>query len=110
MQSRLGYEAQVAADGVEAIEMYTKAMDSGQPFDALILDLTIKGGMGGKKVMAKLLEIDPNVKALISSGSSNDPVMAAYKKYGFSGVVAKPYSMEQLKNVLHEMITGNYES
>ena len=108
MLSRLGYEAQVAADGVEAIEMYTKAMDSGQPFDALILDLTIKGGMGGKKVMAKLLEIDPNVKALISSGYSNDPVMAEYKKYGFSGVVAKPYSMEQLKNVLHEMITGNY--
>ncbi len=63
--------------------IYKKAHDEGQPFDLLILDLTIPGGLGGKEVMKRLLQIDPDVKAVVSSGYANDPVMSSYKDYGF---------------------------
>ncbi len=102
--SRLGYAPEVAKDGVEAIELYKKARDSGKPFDAVILDLTIKGGMGGKETIKALLEIDPQVKAIISSGYSNDPVITNFKEYGFVGVLPKPYIMKDLKDELSKVI------
>jgi DNA-binding NarL/FixJ family response regulator len=68
------------------------------------MDLTIRGGMGGKEAIKKLLEIDPNVKALVSSGYSTDPVMSDYKKYGFCGVVTKPFNIKELSETLHEII------
>ncbi len=68
------------------------------------MDLTIPGGMGGKEAIQKLLEIDPNVRAIVSSGYSDDPVMAEYRKHGFCGVVAKPYDAETLSEVLHSVI------
>ena len=79
----LGYEVKFAEDGAEAIEFFTRGTDAGDPFAAVILDLTVPGGMGGKETMEKLLRIDPQVKAIVSSGYSDDPVMANFKEYGF---------------------------
>jgi PAS domain S-box-containing protein len=102
---RLGYEVEFAADGGEAVEIFTQAHGSGQVFAAVILDLTVPGGMGGKETLEKLLQIDPQVKALVSSGYSDDPIMADFQKYGFSGVIAKPYKISELGKILHQVIT-----
>ena len=102
--ARLGYAAEFARDGGEAIEMFLQAQGSGQAFAAVILDLTVPGGMGGKETMARLLEIDPRVKAVVSSGYSDDPIMAEFAKYGFSDVIAKPYRISELGKVLHNVI------
>ena len=104
MLARLGYEAEFARDGGEAIEMFVQAHGSGQAFAAVILDLTVPGGMGGKETMARLLEIDPQVKAIVSSGYSDDPIMADFQKYGFSGVIAKPYRISELGKILNQVI------
>lgn len=105
MLERLGYEVDLAVDGNEAIEMYIKAKESGRSFDAVIMDLTIPGGMGGKETITKLIEIDPDVRAIVSSGYSSDSVMANYKNYGFAGVLAKPYRRKDLMDVLREVIS-----
>jgi len=102
--NRLGYDPSFSADGTQAIDMYKKAMDSQNPFDAVILDLTVRGGMGGKEAIKKLIEIDPKVKAIVSSGYSNNPVMTKYKDYGFSGVIAKPYNINELSKKLNEVL------
>ena len=102
--NRLGYDASFSKDGAQAIEMYKKAMELQNPFDAVILDLTIRGGMGGKEAIKCLTEIDPNIKAIVSSGYSDSPVVTDYKKYGFSGVVAKPYSINELSEKLNEVL------
>jgi len=104
MLTRAGYEVILTEDGAEAIERYTEAKESGQPIDAVILDLTVPGGMGGEEVMKKLLQIDPEVKGIVSSGYANDPVMAKYKKHGFKGVVAKPYKISELRKTLHSIL------
>lgn len=101
----IGHEVELAKDGAEAICMYKMSNVSGHRFDAVIMDLTIPGGMGGRETMARLLEIDPGVKAIVSSGYSNDPVMADFRKYGFSGVLAKPYQSKQLCEALREIMT-----
>ena len=100
---RLGYGPESAQDGAEAIELYKSAMDCGRPFDAVILDLTVKAGMGGKKTVEKLLEIDPQVRAIVSSGYLNDPVMHDFRKYGFTGALTKPYTTEDLSNALNKV-------
>ncbi len=97
MLSHLGMQAEFATNGEEAIRLYAQAIESGRPYDLVIMDLTIPGKMGGKEAIALLKEINPEVKAIVSSGYSNDPVMAQYSRYGFSGVIAKPYRMEDLK-------------
>jgi len=105
MLKHIGYdEVEFAKDGAEAIKLYKKARKSGNPFDAVIMDLTIPGGLGGKQTIKKLLEIDPEVKAIVSSGYTDDPIMSKFKKYGFSGVVSKPYTIEELGKVLHDLI------
>lgn len=106
MLSQIGYEVRCARDGSEAIDLYEEAKQSNKPFSAIIMDLTVPGGMGGKEAIKKLLEIDPEAKALVSSGYSNDPVMSEYKKYGFMGVVNKPYKMEELSRSVYEVING----
>lgn len=102
----MGYEVVLANNGDKAIELYKSAGESGKPFDVVVLDLTIVGGMGGKDTIKKLLEIDPEVKAIISSGYSNDPMMSEYKRYGFSDVVAKPYEVEDLHQSINRIIKG----
>jgi PAS domain S-box-containing protein len=104
MLSKMGYDATSATDGTQAINIYRKAYDTGTTFDLVILDLTVPGGMGGAKTMQALLEIDPNVNAVVSSGYSNDPIMAKYKDYGFCGVVPKPYTKNQLSEVLNKIL------
>jgi PAS domain S-box-containing protein len=105
MLPRMGYTVEVARDGNEALELYRHAMDSGDPFDAAILDLTVPGAMGGKETVDRLRQMDARVKAIVSSGYSNDPIMSDYQKYGFSGVVTKPYNMRSLGNALAELLT-----
>ncbi|MBN2412046.1 PAS domain S-box protein [candidate division KSB1 bacterium] len=100
-----GYDVELAKDGAEAVEIYKKAKDMDDPFRLVIMDLTIQGGMGGKETIAKLKKVDPNVKAVVSSGYSNDPIMANYKDYGFNGVIAKPYKMVELSQVLHNILS-----
>jgi PAS domain S-box-containing protein len=106
MLTRLGYEAMFARDGMEAIEAYWKAHTAGVPFDIVIMDLTIPGGMGGKEAIQRLREVDPQVKAIVSSGYSNDPVMANFAHYGFVDVMAKPYKIQDLSQVLHRVLKG----
>jgi len=106
IMTHCGYEAETARDGAETIALYKQAKDAGRPFEAVIMDLTIPGGMGGKDTIAKLIDIDPQVKAIVSSGYAHDPVMANYKQYGFRGVVAKPYKITELSEVLETVILG----
>jgi len=103
MLERMGYSVETVKDGVEAIETYQKQKDSDTPFDAVILDLTIKGGMGGEQTIRELLKIDPDVKAIVSSGYFNDPVMSDFEKYGFMGALSKPYEKKALKEVLERL-------
>ena len=100
----LGYEIVLSANGDEAISLYQEAMRSGQPFAAIILDLTIPGGMGGKEAIQKIIKIDPQVRAIVASGYSADPVMAEYGRHGFKDVLKKPYSLEEVSNALQRVI------
>lgn len=100
----LGYNVSVAKNGEEAVAMYRERMGSDAPFDAVIMDLTIPGGMGGKEAIQKLQEIDPAVRGIVSSGYSNDPVMAEYEKYGFAGMVHKPFEVDELIGTLSRVI------
>ncbi|MBA3035605.1 MAG: response regulator, partial [Desulfobacterium sp.] len=104
MLEMLGYEAEIAKDGAEAIALYKKAWESGKPYDAVILDLTVPGSMGGKDVVKILLEIDPEVKAVVSSGYSDDPVMSNFREYGFKGMMPKPFDVNALGKVLNDVI------
>ena len=100
----VGYEIELAIDGATAVEHYKGALSKGNPFDVVLLDLTVPGGMGGKETVQKLIEIDPKVKAIVSSGYSNDPIMANYKEYGIAGVIAKPYRIMELCKTLKEVV------
>ena len=102
--ARLGYEVEFTGNGEEAIELYKKAKTLDRDFDVVILDLTIPGGMGGEEAIQKLLEIDPQVKGIVSSAYSKHPIMSEYKKYGFVGVIAKPYKIEKLSDLLHNVL------
>jgi CheY-like chemotaxis protein len=105
MLKHIGYEdVEFAADGAEAVRRYKEAMESGRPFNVVILDLTVPGGMGGRETIKQLLEVDPGVRAIVSSGYAEESVMAEYKEYGFCGMVAKPYSVEQLGKAVHDLI------
>jgi len=99
----LGYSVSTSTDGAEAVKLYQEAQNSGQPYDAVIMDLTIPGGMGGREAIEQLMKIDPHVKAVVSSGYSNDPVMSNFREYGFQGVIAKPYKIIELSEVLHKI-------
>lgn len=104
MLEHLRHEVELAADGAEAIKLYKKARKSERPFDIVILDLTIPGGMGGEETVKKLIEIDPDVKAIVSSGYSNDPVLTDYQDYGFSAVMSKPYRIKEWRKVLRSVL------
>lgn len=103
---QLGFAVECTADGKEAIGRYKEAMAAGEPFAAVIMDLTIPGGMGGKEAIQEILKVDANVKAFVSSGYSQDPVMAEYQRYGFIGVIAKPYSLDEMRQELARVLTA----
>ena len=96
----LGYEVELASDGRQAIDMYVKAREAQKPFNALIMDLTIHGGMGGKEAIKDLLKVDPDVRAIVSSGYSTDPAVTNFQEFGFKAVIAKPFKIEELKEIL----------
>ena len=100
----LGYDVVCVQAGDEAIRQYTEALHQGRPFDAVILDLTIKGGIGGKETIEQLRLINPDVKAIVSSGYSADPVMANYRAFGFSGVIQKPFDFPEIGNILDSIL------
>jgi CheY-like chemotaxis protein len=100
----MGFEVSAVADGAEVLARYREARAAGRPFDVVVMDLTVPGGMGGREAMEKLRALDPQVKAVVSSGYSSDPVMASHRAHGFAGMVAKPYRITDLANVLQELI------
>ncbi|MFA5858481.1 MAG: PAS domain S-box protein [Elusimicrobiota bacterium] len=103
--STLGYTAVTVKDGAAAVKAYKVAMKNKHKFDLVILDLTVIGGMSGKDAVKLLLEFDPGAKVVLSSGYSNDVVVQNYKKYGFSGVMTKPYTIEDLEEVIRKVMT-----
>ncbi len=109
MLSHVGYRVSLAKNGEEALDAYKREMSAGEPFDAVILDLTVRGGMGGEETIMRLREIDPGVKAIVSSGYSRDPVMLDFAKYGFSGALPKPYKIRDLFDVLQYVLTEDKE-
>ncbi len=102
--SHLGYQVTTVTDGENAIKEYRRASQEGSPFSLVIMDLTIPGGMGGKETIKELRKIDPNVRAVVSSGYSNDPVMANYMEFGFQAVLTKPYKIETMSSVIAEVV------
>jgi PAS domain S-box-containing protein len=103
--SELGYTVATAQNGIEAIKLYEDAHNAGEKFDAVIIDLTIPGSMGGQEAIEKLRKFDPNIRAIVSSGFFEDPVLSDFRKYGFCGYVPKPYNIPQLTQVLREVLT-----
>lgn len=103
MLTEMGYQVATCENGLEAITRYITAMDSGEPFSAVIMDLTIPGGMGGKEAAQKILSLDANAKLIVSSGYSDDPIMSDYSSYGFVGAVAKPYRLNELEQLLRSL-------
>jgi PAS domain S-box-containing protein len=101
---RLGLEVVVTADGHEAVQQFERAHASGQPFDAVIVDLTVPGGMGGAAAMSEILKLDPAARGIVSSGYSSDPVMAEYRAHGFRGSVPKPYKVADFARTLRAVL------
>ncbi|MBU0674591.1 MAG: PAS domain S-box protein [Proteobacteria bacterium] len=108
MLEHLGYRPATASDGDQAIKMYREAMADNAPFDAVIMDLTIPGGMGGQETMDQLLKIDPLVKGIVSSGYANDEIMNNYEQYGFKAIIPKPYKIERLGMVLDSVLKNSH--
>jgi signal transduction histidine kinase/CheY-like chemotaxis protein len=104
MLKNLGYEVELAADGEGAIKKYREEFTDGIPFDAVILDLTVRGGMGGKEVMRRLINIDPNAVGIVCSGYSDDPVMAEFEQFGFRGRISKPFVATTLSEALASVL------
>ena len=105
--TRLGYKVWQAATALQGVEMYQEKLEAGERFDAVILDLTLPGGMGGKEALKKLIEIDPTVNAIVSSGYATDATMSRYQDFGFRGVIAKPYEAAELGKIVHDVIESS---
>jgi PAS domain S-box-containing protein len=100
MLEALGHSAGLAESGETVIKMYEEALEAGEPYDLLILDLTVPGGVGGEETLKTLKSRHPDVKAFVSSGYSNNPIMANHERFGFVGVIAKPYHLDQLGDTI----------
>jgi two-component system, cell cycle sensor histidine kinase and response regulator CckA len=107
--SHFGYHPSVAHDGEEAIALYLEAAAKNDPFAVVIMDLTIPGGLGGKETIARLREVDPQIKAVVSSGYSTDPIVANFLQYGFSGILTKPYTAKEMSEVIKKVLSAKKE-
>ncbi len=96
----MGFDTICTAEGAAAVEVFRQALEDGHPIDAVIMDLTIPGGMGGKDAVSHILRLDPGAKVVVSSGYSDDPVMARFEDYGFKACLKKPYDLAELEEVL----------
>jgi DNA-binding NtrC family response regulator len=105
--TRLGYEVSQAATALQGVETYRDKLRAGKRFDLVILDLTLPGGMGGKEALKKLMEIDPTVNAIVSSGYATDATMSRYQDFGFRGMIAKPYEAAELGKIVHDVIESS---
>ena len=103
----MGHEVELAADGEMAIEVFNKARSLGRHFDVVILELVVRGGMGGLETVRALLQIDPSVKAIVMSGQASDPAVLDPERHGFKGVVAKPFDKDKLQAVLSQVMLGS---
>ncbi len=99
----MGYQVEITMDGNEAINRYQQALESGEPFQAVVMDLTIPCGMGGVEVLRRLQTMNPAIKAVVSSGYANDPILADYARYGFVSAVVKPFYFEELHEILQRI-------
>jgi CheY-like chemotaxis protein len=105
---RRGFQVGLAKNGQEAIDSYIQARDRGCPFDVVILDLTIRGGMGGKETIEALLKIDPTVKAIVMSGYSEDPALLNPERYGFKAGMDKSFDVNQLTGTIARVVGDKY--
>ncbi|MDQ2824906.1 MAG: PAS domain S-box protein, partial [Verrucomicrobiota bacterium] len=106
--THLGYQVTQAATALEGVNIYRERFEAGDRFHAVILDLTLPGGMGGKEALKKLIEIDPTVNAIVSSGYATDATMSRYQDFGFRGVIAKPYEAAELGKIVHDVISSSH--
>jgi CheY-like chemotaxis protein len=102
----MGLEVLVAGDGVEAIRLYAESLAHDQPIDLVIMDLTVPGGMGGEAAIKEILALDQNAKVVVSSGYSNDPVMANFRNYGFKAAIVKPFDLDAITRVVSELLAA----
>ncbi|MCK5065651.1 MAG: response regulator, partial [Candidatus Fermentibacteraceae bacterium] len=107
MLTNSGFEVIGVQDGSEAVVLYAEAENLKEPFNAVILDLTVSGGMGGQKTVEKLLKIDPDVNAIVSSGYAKDPVLANYADYGFKGMISKPFNITELADCVFKVLNND---
>jgi DNA-binding NtrC family response regulator len=108
---RMGHDVELVEDGERAIEVYGRAKNEGRPFDVVLLDLTVRGGLGGQEAIQALLKMDPAVNAIVMSGYATDPVVLHTEHYGFKGVLAKPFDGDKLREMLLGVLgTGSDQS
>jgi CheY-like chemotaxis protein len=100
----LGHHAEVVSNGSAAVERYSRALQKGRPYDAVILDLMVPGGMGGKEAVERLTKIDPAVNVIMASGYTQDPVMTEFRNYGLKAVISKPFTLEELSQTLNSVM------
>ncbi len=100
-----GHTVEITSNGEEAIKAFKKAREKGKPFDLIIMDLTIKGGMGGKETIKHIREIDKKIPVIVSTGYAEDIIISTYKEHGFSEVLVKPFKMEKLKNLIKKLLS-----
>lgn len=104
MLDYLGYSATHVLDGAEAVVEYARQIEAESPYDAVLMDLTIPGGMGGKEAVIKILELDKDARVFVSSGHSSDPIMTNFKDYGFVGAIAKPFDLAAIESMLAQLL------
>ncbi len=102
--TQLGYSVVFAQDGAEAVVRYAESLAQGRPFDAVIVDLTIPGGMGGEETLRRLRELDPKVRGIVASGYSNNPILASYRAFGFQAALAKPFDVQELGETVQKVL------
>ncbi|MCA9420017.1 MAG: response regulator, partial [Nitrospira sp.] len=101
--TQFGYDVAGVPDGQAAIDLVSQSLADGNKFDVVILDLTVPGGMGGKQAIQHLKNLDPHMKAIITSGYSDDPIMCDFQQHGFQGILVKPYKIFDLAKILESM-------